>query len=186
MIKIRGGPLKFLDDLADRISAAVGAVALSQFPQFYGQYMQRLGGHLDEARRMLEQYINAAAALNLTLEEYIHEHLESGSSVFISSGEIMQSLVERYEALEKAYMALKDANIYSRWFVFLKEVDWSIAAGTWQNFVPGVPTTTEGLVYALTGLLLGWLIYSFFKYIVSIPFRSIPGNRKKKDSSQIS
>ncbi|MBW6463072.1 MAG: DUF2937 family protein [Firmicutes bacterium] len=183
MVKMSGGPIKFIDGIADRLFAAFGAVALSQFPQFYGQYIQRLGGHLDEARRMLQQYIDAAASLELTLEEYIIEHLESGSSVFITSGEVIQGLLERYEALERAYTALQDANIYTRWFVFLREVDWSIAAGTWQNFMPGVPTTLEGLVYALTGLLVGWGIYSLFKYIVSLPFTG-KVKRRGRDLSQ--
>ncbi|MFO7951187.1 MAG: DUF2937 family protein [Bacillota bacterium] len=180
MSKIHAGPLKFIDGIADRIFAALGAVALSQFPQFYGQYMQRLGGHLAEARRMLEQYIQAAESHNLTLEEYIREHLESGSDVFKSSGEVMQRLVERHETLEQAYMAMLDANIYNRWFVFLKEVDWSIAAGTWENFVPGLPTTLEGLVYALSGLLIGWGTYSFLKYVVTIPFTASLAKKRLK------
>jgi hypothetical protein len=156
----------------DRIFAVIGAVVLSQFPQFYGQYMQRLGGHLDEAKLMLQQYLDAAAALGLSLDEYIREHLESGSEVFTSTGRIIADLVERVQVLEQAYQALQGANMFSRWFVFLREVDWSIAAGTWDNFVPGVPTTLEGLVYALTGLLIGWGLYSLLKSLVALPFKA--------------
>ena len=86
MLKLLRHPINFLDGIADRIATVLGAVSLSQFPQFYGQYMQRLGGHLDEARRALEQYIQAARKLNMSLDEYIAEHLESGSDVFISTG----------------------------------------------------------------------------------------------------
>ncbi|HED23681.1 MAG TPA: DUF2937 family protein [Firmicutes bacterium] len=55
-------PLQFIDGIANRICSVIGAVALSQFPRFFGQYMQRPGGHLDEAKRALEQYIRPAAA----------------------------------------------------------------------------------------------------------------------------
>lgn len=173
-------PLKFLDGILDRLFSILGAVALSQFPQFYGQYMQRLGGHLDEARLALKQYIAAAEALDLTLEEYIREHLESGSTVFTSSGEVIQNLWDRVQSLESAYQSLQDANIYTRWFVFLQEADWSIAAGTWENFMPGVPTTVEGLTYALTGLLLGWGFYALIKTIAVLPGKLMSGNRSKR------
>ena len=174
MQKILLKPLKFLDGIIDRLFAALGAVALSQFPQFYGQYMQRLGGHLDEAEQAIGQYIKAAADLNLTLEEYINEHLSSASEIFVSSGEVIQDLQNRYQSLEKSYLALQDADIYNRWFVFLREIDWTIAENTWHNFMPGVPTTVEGLTYALIGLLLGWGLYALLKAIISAPVRLFP------------
>ncbi|MDZ4133573.1 MAG: DUF2937 family protein [Dethiobacteria bacterium] len=170
MFKAIRHPLRLIDGILDRVFSIIGAVAFSQFPQFFGQYMQRLGGHLAEAKRALAQYIAAAEALNLTLEEYIREHLESGSEVFTSSGEVIQGLLERVQTLELSYQALQDATIYNRWLVFLREVDWSIATGTWENFVPGVPTTVEGLTYALAGLLLGWGVYTLFKTLASVPF----------------
>lgn len=179
MLKAIRHPLRFIDGVLDRIISIIGAVAFSQFPQFFGQYMQRLGGHLDEARFVLAQYIAAAEALNLTLEEYIREHLESGSEVFVSSGEVIQSLLERVRSLELSYQALQDATIYNRWFVFLREVDWSIATGTWENFVPGVPTTVEGLTYALAGLLLGWGIYTLLKIAIAAPVKAFKAKGSK-------
>jgi phage-related protein len=161
----------FLDGIADRICAVLGAVGLSQFPQFFGQYMQRLGGHLSEARRIYEQYQQAAADAGLSLEEYIQEHLDATNDIFVSSGRVIENLVNRYHELEQSFLALADSNIYNRWFVFLKEVDPEIAAGTWESFVPGVPTTIEGLFYAVTGLLIGWGIYAGLKTIISYPFR---------------
>lgn len=171
MFKAISRPLQFLDGIADRLSAALGAVALSQFPQFFGQYIQRLGGHRDEAKLALDRYYRAAQELDMTLEEYIQEHLTSASEVFISSGRVIQELLERYQSLQQAYQALQEANIYNRWVVFLREVDWAIAAGTWDDFMPGVPTTVEGLTYALGGLLIGWGLYSLLKLVVTSPFR---------------
>ena len=165
---------QFLDGIADRICAVLGAIGLSQFPQFFGQYMQRLGGHLTEARRIFEQYQKAAADVGLSLEDYVQEHLNATSDVFVSSGRVIEDLVNRYHELEQSYLALIDSNIYNRWFIFIKEVDWEIAAGTWNNFVPGVPTTIEGLLYAITGLLAGWGIYAALKAVVTIPFRPKP------------
>ncbi len=173
MLKAIRQPLKFLDGIIDRLISVVGAIAFSQFPQYYGQYMQRLGGHLAEARRSLEQYIEAAEALDMSLEAYIREHLESGSDVFVSSGEVVQNLLERVQSLEQSYQALQDATIFNRWFIFLQEVDWSIAAGTWENFVPGVPTTVEGITYAMAGLLMAWGLYSLLKATIIGPLSAM-------------
>jgi len=167
-------PLKFLDNILDRIAAALGAVTLSQFPQFYGQYLQRLGGHLDEAKRALDLYIRAAEDLGLTLEDYILEHLNSSSEIFVSSGQVIEALLDRYNELDQSYTALQGATIYNRWLIFIQEVDWSIAAGTWNNFMPGIPTTVEGLTYALSGLLLGWGIYALLKAVITFPFNRKP------------
>ena len=44
-----------LRDLWVGLCATTGAACLSQGPEFLQQYLQRLGGHLDEARHLLGQ-----------------------------------------------------------------------------------------------------------------------------------
>lgn len=39
-----------VDNTCAAASAVAGGLALGQFPQFLAQYVQRLGGHIDEAR----------------------------------------------------------------------------------------------------------------------------------------
>jgi len=56
------------EGLLDRLLCVVGAVLFSQLPEFIQQYLQRLGGHLDEARRQLEQFRAVAAQSDLTLD----------------------------------------------------------------------------------------------------------------------
>lgn len=43
-----------LDNAGSALSGAVGGMSLSQAPAFVQAYLQRLGGHLDEARRTLD------------------------------------------------------------------------------------------------------------------------------------
>jgi hypothetical protein len=166
-------PLRLLDGLVDRLLAVAGALALVQFPQFYAQYLQRLGGHLDEARRTVEQYVKAASSYNLTLKEYINIYLTSNNKIFVSSGKIINDLVERWEHLQASFRALKAATPLNRWLVFLREMDPEISRQTWFNFTPGIPTTTEALVYALIGLLAAWGIYQGVKSLFRLIFRLI-------------
>ena len=43
-----------IDGVLSRAFAAAGALAAVQFPNFVVHYMQRLGGHIDELRRMVD------------------------------------------------------------------------------------------------------------------------------------
>ena len=165
-------PGKFLDGIMDRVSSVIGAILLAQFPQFYAQYMQRLGGHLDEARRVVEQYEEEAAGFGLTLEEYIKHHLEADSEIFVSSGQVIENVWDRLMDLEASFVALNEAHPFWRVWAFFNHADWEIAARAWQNFTPGVPTTLEGLVYAFVGLLLGWGIYLGIKSVVKLPINA--------------
>lgn len=149
-------PLQLLKGFLDRACALTGALLLAQFPQFYGQYLQRLGGHLEEARHTMALYEETAASLGFTLEQYIDHHLISDSAVFVSSGQAIASLLERLHQLERSFSTLLEAAPLFRWWIFLGEAEWPIVAQTWRGFTPGIPTTAEGLFYAAAGLLLGW------------------------------
>ena len=52
--------LQVLETLFDRVLCVGGAVTVSQAPEFIQQYLQRLGGRLDEARRQLSQFDDVA------------------------------------------------------------------------------------------------------------------------------
>jgi hypothetical protein len=160
----------------DRVLALAGALVLVQFPQFFTQYMQRLGGHLDEARRTVDQYVKAAASYNMTLKEYINIHLTSNNKIFVSSGKIINGLVERWEHLQASFRALKSATPLNRWLVFLREMDPEISRQTWSNFTPGIPTTWEAAVYSLVGLLAAWGVYQGIKSLIRLFFRKKPSS----------
>lgn len=169
--------LRFLGGFLDRIIAVFGVISFAQFPQFFSQYIQRLGGHLAEAQFMLVRFEMTAEYFGMTLDEYIATHVNSGHEVFVSSGQLINDLVNRINALEKALTALKEASVYTRWWVFLRECDYSIVQETWLDFTPGLPTTMEGAIYGLCGLLISWLLYQgvktllkFLPKLVSAPF----------------
>lgn len=179
MSKILKYPFRFFRGLLDRIIAVIGTITMAQFPQFFGQYLQRLGGHLAEAKFLLLRYELSAEYFNLTLDEYISLHLNSGNEVFSSSGQIIAELVNRIAALEKSFTALEGATPLNRWWVFIQEVDLEMLRETWSIFTPGIPTTMEGVIYGFCGLLLAWAIYqgikgllkSLFKLISSLVYR---------------
>src|SRR4051812_9924844 len=156
------------ESLLDRVLCVVGAVAFSQAPEFMQQYMQRLGGHLDEARRQLMQFEQAAAQSGLTLDRFIAQTSTNADTAVAKLGGVMTHAVTRVHSLESAQTALQNASLWTRPFVFFRHLDTSIAQGTWSIFRPAVPTTAEGLVYALIGMLVLMSIYHLgVKYPIS-------------------
>jgi len=149
------------DGLLDRVLCVVGTVVFSQIPEFMQQYVQRLGGHLDEARRHLQQFQQAATQSGLTLDKLIGQTTVNADPAVAKLGGVMTEAVARVQTLESAQSAIQEASLWSRPFVFLQHVDTSIARATWIVFKPAVPTTLEGLVYSLAGMLLLLLVYHF-------------------------
>jgi hypothetical protein len=149
------------EGLLDRVLCVLGAVVFSQVPEFMQQYLQRLGGHLDEARRQLLQFQQAAEQSGLTLQRLIAQTTTNSDSAVAKLSGVMTQAVTRVDTLESAQTALQNASIWSRPFVFLKHVDSSIARATWTIFKPAVPTTAEGLIYAACGMLCLIVVYHF-------------------------
>jgi len=147
------------EGLFDRLLCVVGAVAFSQFPEFIQQYLQRLGGHLDEARRQVAKFTEAASKADLTLPEFIARTDANGDHAVARLGDVMQGAVERADELAFANAAIHNATLWERPFVFIRHLDPEIARATWSIYQPAVPTTLEGLLYALAGVVCALTLY---------------------------
>jgi len=147
------------EKLLDRALCVAGAVLFSQLPEFFQQYLQRLGGHLDEARRQLEQFRRAAAQSGLTLDRLIAETSAQTDPAVARLGRILADASHRVDSLAASENALRAASAWARPFVFLRHFDPAIAHATWAVFRPAVPATLEGLAYAILGMALMLALY---------------------------
>lgn len=138
---------RFLGDLGGGAFGASGAALASQYPEFVQQYLQRLGGHRDEAVR---------------LAATIKEGVRPGAEVFLPAIEA------RAAALSNALDTLSRASGFERLVVFARHFDRDIAEATLAAFRPAVPLTLEGIVAATIGLLLGVAMFG----MLAAPFRS--------------
>ena len=147
------------EKLLDRALCVAGAVLFSQLPEFFQQYLQRLGGHLDEARRQLEQFQRTAAQSGLTLDGLITKARAQADPALARLGQVMADTSARVGNLAAAESALRTASAWCRPFVFLRHLDPAIARATWAVFRPAVPTTLEGLAYAVVGMAVMLALY---------------------------
>ena len=145
--------LRKFDALLGTILAAATGVCFAQLPAFIQQYLQRLGGHVDEAHLNLSQIATDA-------------HLRTLDTPTLQV--LTVSLEQRVSALEAGEQAISGASASVRPFIFLREFDMDIAMATLRAFEPAVPLSTAGLVYALTGIVAGWLSYELIKAPVGL------------------
>lgn len=170
----------FFNGLMDRLFSVIGALTAAQFPQFVQQYLQRLAGHAAEAQRLLTRYEQAAQDAGMALEPYIRRFQNDPDAVVAEHGQIMMEVSQRAAYLQEAVEALQNSHAFNRPFVFLNYLDREIAYQALLIFQPGVPTTPEGLIYALTGIALGLLCYNGLKWPVWKLRRKLENARKRQ------
>lgn len=162
-----------VDGLADRICAVIGALVFIQVPVFITHYVQRLGGHVDELSRVVNQYRASADAGGKSLEEYVARFLASSEADFVSAGRNMRFNIDRLVDIKEALAHLTTSGPAAKFFYFIKDIDIDIARATMRNYTPGLNISMEGAVYALCGLLFGTLAYYGVKKLVALLGRKI-------------
>lgn len=171
-------PVRFVDSLLDRICAVLGAAVFMQFPQYLTLYVQRLGGHVDEAARNIEKYKEIAQDVGKTLHQYSQDLLNSKDETIFKTGQKIMEDVERYNHLAGALKELQAAPVYKKFIVFIRNVDPGIARGTWENFTTGLPLTLESAAYAAAGIIIGMIAYFCVSRLIILIVKKIAGRKQ--------
>lgn len=161
-----------------------GAVGASQFPEFSQQYMQRLGGTVDELARQIDRYEADAQAVDMTLDEYLRQLAAEGPLARTQAGNMVEDIA-RHDRLTEALTTLEGAGPFMRARLASYMGDREIAERAFEVFKPAVPATFEGAVFAGTGFFAGWLGLSLlFGFLARLwataqaPFRPRRMNRR--------
>jgi|APSaa5957512493_1039668.scaffolds.fasta_scaffold144369_2 hypothetical protein len=138
-----------LSVLLTTLFAAVTGATMSQSVAFTNAYLQRLGGHIDEAKRQLES-LGAGDIGRLVTEPATREQL-------------LEIFQRRVGDLEAAREAIANANVFVKPLICLFNLDGEIAWNTISTLVPSIPLDAAGLLYGLLGLAVGWGLWSLMK-----------------------
>jgi len=174
-------PLRALDSVIDRLMAVIGAVACSQAPGFISHYLQRLGGHVTEARLNVASW--QAIADDTTggsLRELMSLYQSSGATEVVAAGRKCAADIDRLHHLQEAFTRIIDAPVWRRAFDFVRHAESEIAYETLESYVPNVPVDIEGLVYAACGLLIGFGLYQGAKGSIRLAAAGIAIRRLEK------
>lgn len=153
-------------------SGLFGGATFSQLPEFTQQYMQRLGGAVDELSRMAAGFDTDAASLGLTRDAALAQ-LQQGGDMGLAQAERMQNLFDRLGKLTSDLAALQQAR-GTDWLLSLTRMrDPEIASAAWEVFKPAVPLTLEGAVCTSVGLSLGYVVWRGGAGLVRAGFRAL-------------
>lgn len=141
--------------LALAIGLLSGLVA-SQAPEFAQQYRQRIGGAIDELRRVMSRFDENAQASGLSREQAIQRLSQQPDPVAQRQGSAVAEIGDRLARLERQRDAAAEAGPFVRLAVMARGFDPALARATYLDFEPAWPATAEGLVTGAAGFMLGW------------------------------
>lgn len=134
----------------------LGAVASSQGPEFSQQYRQRLGGAVDELRRVISRFDVDAQTNNESRGAAIARLRSDADDLASRLGTTMQANVERLERLEEHRQAMLEAGPLARVALLLRDGDVDVMRAAYREFVPALPVSEEGIVSATAGFITLW------------------------------
>ena len=140
-----------------RLAVAVClAIALSQFPAFSDQYVQRLGGQVDALSRVATEFDASAQAAGLSRDQALADL--SGSAFRDAHQSNMREVFNRLDRARADLQLLRIAGPLERMLLPHRLRDTEILAATWGDFRPAVPVPVAGLWAGGIGLVLGWML----------------------------
>ncbi|WP_342360629.1 DUF2937 family protein [Terrarubrum flagellatum] len=151
--------------LARTLGMALGlmtAILFSQLPEYAQQYRQRLGGAIDELRRVVGSFERDARNSGLTRSDALDRMAKSNDELQKRQSTSIAGHIGRLENLEAERDALREAGPFQRLGIFISQSDSELARRTLDDFEPAVPTTAEGAVAAGGGFLAGWGLTRIF------------------------
>ncbi|MBB3313618.1 hypothetical protein FHT78_005412 [Rhizobium sp. BK196] len=142
--------------------ALAGGTLFSQAPEFAQQYRQRIGGAIDELKIIVDDFTKQAAHHHLDRQQALEVYARSTDDFLRDRGLSMRGTLERYERLVTQQSDLGSATPVAKPLILMGSADEGILANTWRDFVPGVPVSFAGLVWAAIGFCGGWIVAALF------------------------
>src|SRR3546814_10694319 len=112
--------------------SATGGALLAQFPEYYTHYVQLLGGRIDQSRLRAAGFREDAAAMGLSLEDYIASFRESAPHSL--EGERMAESIFQLDGMEASYHPLREAPALERPFALAQHMNAGLVEATLGYF----------------------------------------------------
>lgn len=129
-------------------------LSLSQFPEYSQQYVQRLGGAVDELNIVVKDFDATAKRTNQSREEALASM--QGTEFLEGRQSDMTRTINRHENLNDSYNVLRNAGAFERLAYVNRFGDGQITSRAWEDFQPAVPLSIEAL-----GLLFGGYVFGY-------------------------
>lgn len=161
------------------LAVAIGlfsGLAGAQLPEFAQQYRQRLGGAVDELRRVVTRFDANAQAAGVNRQEALKRLAENADPVARGQATTTEEIVTRLGRLEAQQDSFTKVGSFGRLVLLARDSDPALARAAYLDYEPAWPATSEGLVMGGTGFLFGWGLVIF---LFSIMRRLNPFRRRR-------
>lgn len=173
--------LKFIGTIFDRILFTVSFIFGVQAPEFMQQYIQRLSGHLDEAKYQLQQFQSIAdLQFNGDLMVMIERYQTNADTAIIQTGNVIGAMVERVSIFESQLNQLQTSNYTNQLYYFIQQIDIPMAKATLNNFQLAVPLTIGALS---TGVIFAFIMLIFQSILMTttkVTYNKLTGKSSRK------
>jgi hypothetical protein len=133
--------------------ALLCALLLSQVPEFAQQYLQRLGGVVDELDSIVRHFDEDSNRSGFDRSAALGVMRNNPERLIREQGNRMQDTIARLNRLREQQTVMKQSGSLVRFGAFLSNVDGPLAERTWQSFVPALPFSFDGILFALLGFV---------------------------------
>ena len=138
--------------------ALIAGLIGSQAPEFAQQYRERLGGALDELKRIVAAFEAEAAGERLTPPAAIDRLEQNSDPLARERGHDIAKTIARADRLQEELDAMQSAAPLARLYVLARDFDPEIARGTLHNYEPAAPLSIESVAAAVVTAFLGWAV----------------------------
>lgn len=152
------------------------AACVSQFPEFTQQYTQRLAGQVEALSVVISDFDASALRAEMTREQAL---ASMGGSTFLDNRRRdMRKTISRHDGLRDDLAYLRDATPMQRLIMPHRVADTQLAKATFDDYIPALPLSVEGLISGAAGYLIGYSVLAAFLHFLAWPFRR--ARRQKK------
>ncbi len=130
----------------------------SQAPEFAQQYRQRLGGAIDELTIIIQNFDEQANHSGLDRQAALNVYATSQEDFLRRQGDAMRRSFARYQSLSDQLADLSAASPILRPLIVMQRPDRRIITNAWREFVPALPVSAAGAIWAGTGMLAGAIV----------------------------
>jgi hypothetical protein len=141
----------------------------SQGPEFAQQYRERIGGALDELRRIVAEFDAEATAEQLTRPQAIGRLEQNSDPLARERGRDLTVTIARADRLQELLDAMQSAGPLRRLYVMAKDFDPQIAQRTLDNYEPAAPLSLEAAVATVFAAFCGWAA----THVFAVSFRGL-------------
>jgi phytoene dehydrogenase-like protein len=145
--------------LLDRLVLLAGVLVGGCVPGFITQYVQRVGGRLDQVRQDLLPFQEIARRYHGgDMHALVTHHLASPDKSFQAEGRAIEDMMDSLARLQGMMEGLM-GSVWHQIGYLAGHFDREIGAATWQNYLPSFNLDPASLVVAGTFGVVCWLLF---------------------------